>query len=127
MNGYEPIVALQKRNVSKNVLQTPTMECSNRWNPDKGQSLKLIANSQLDINQRTTINKTQFRDQRRTTNGEVEFSITTKEYARVEGIFFENTRMFLHGIQRFEGDPTKISWTQNWIWYNHTIGTSNQV
>ncbi len=125
MNGYEPIVALQKRNVSKNVLQTPTMECSNRWNPDKGQSLKLIANSQLDINQRTTINKTQFRDQGRTTNGEVEFSITTKEGARVEGIFLRIQGCSCMAYKDLKGIPPKL--IEHRIEFDTTIPLAHQT
>ncbi len=51
-------------------------ECSNKWNPGKGQSSK-VGNSWLDINIKTTINKTQFKDWGKTTDGEGEFSITT--------------------------------------------------
>ncbi len=48
------------------------MECSNKWNPNKGQGWK-VANSWMDINKGTIVNKVQSGDWRETIDGEVEF------------------------------------------------------
>jgi hypothetical protein len=48
------------------------MECSDKWNANKGQGSKVI-DSWMDINRRTIVNKIQSGDWGKTIDGEGEF------------------------------------------------------
>jgi hypothetical protein len=73
------------------------MECSDRWNSSKSESIRVVDNW-MDINKGVVVDKTQSRDWRRTIDSEVELSITPIEGIGVGGIFFESkTWMHLHG------------------------------
>ncbi len=64
------------------------MECSDRWNSNKSESIRVVDNW-MDINKGVVIDKIKSRDWKRTIDGEVEFSITPIEGIGVGGTFLK--------------------------------------
>ncbi len=64
---------------------------------------------------------------KKTIDGEGEFLIMTKEGTRIGGTSLTVQGCFCMDTQKFKGYPTKVNSIQNWIGYNHTIGTLGHI